>query len=609
MQFKLDKQQSAIVNSNESNICVIAGAGSGKTRVLTERVRTLLERGEDPASFVCITFTKLAATEMKARLSGILGTQKMFIGTIHSLAYKMLGKSMELLTEDKQRQLGRIIVEKYGKDLTLPVYDEYCKKRELQAKGYLKNSEVKSILTTSQAVELLFILDEKDVTSLYGLVKKQDLETVAKMILDKQSEASLTKQFPETVISLAEKHGIISFDKLLDIVTSKRGGNKIKYLFVDEFQDVGLFEYRFLMGLKAENVFVVGDDYQCQPSSTRVLMANGERKRIDDVKEGDEVISFDVESNKVSKSTITAVQVCKCDSLIQVRDVCGLVSNYTPNHMCIVKRNDELITTRADDLMLSDILITIHNKEVISEHEICSLSKQSTLGYMDDTVISLEVYPDNCYFGDDILTHNSIYGFKGSDFEYFKNIAKNPNFKTYFMENNYRSSSKIVKYGESIISQINDVIPKKLVSKTSTSNMSTVIEDTGYLNTVKKYLEFIDERDYGSWFVLTRGNDDLVDISRLCYRLNIPTVSFKKSQLTKEELDEALKRNSIKLLTIHSAKGLEADNVLLYGDFPSPKKNNMPYYHHVGSEECRIFYVGATRARKNLVVVCKPIEE
>lgn len=208
--------------------------------------------------------------------------------------------------------------------------------------------------------------------------------------------------------------------------------------------------------------------------------------------------------------------------------------------------------------------------------------------------------PKNLFVvGDD---YQSIYEFKGSDFEYFKSLISNPDFTVFKLVNNYRCSKKIVNFSNNVIKQIDDVIPKKCVSKAEYFD-SSVTQKDGTINDVFNYIKSINPKDFGKWFVIARSNDDVVRISRMCYACGIPAVTFKKSTMTPEELNDAIKSNSIKILTIHTAKGLESDNVLLYGPFP--KDADEAYWKNpwVGTELCRIYYVGATRARKRLVVI------
>lgn len=126
--MKLDPTQQEIVTSSAKNIIVSAGAGSGKTRVLTERVKYLLEEGVTPDSIVCITFTNKAADEMKQRLSNVQGIGDAFIGTIHSFAnriFKNSGTNYELLTKDKEIDIIKGLIKQYGKYVTPDEYMQY----------------------------------------------------------------------------------------------------------------------------------------------------------------------------------------------------------------------------------------------------------------------------------------------------------------------------------------------------------------------------------------------------------------------------------------------------------------------------------------------------
>ena len=456
MTIKLDPQQKAIVESTADNICVIAGAGSGKTRVLIERVSHLLEKGEDPSSIVCITFTKLAAQEMQKRFKDIPGTEKMFIGTIHSLAnsiYKTTGRSFKLLTPKEELRIMKELIEKYGKVVTLETYESWVEKRRLVDIGYMKKQELEAAFTDDELAELYRLLDYKDFSNRDNVTE----EELTKEILTLEKAASISKDYPETVRSVAKKEHILTFNELLEVCQDVflRQRRKIKYLFVDEFQDIGVFEYRFLTGLNAEHIFVVGDDYQ------------------------------------------------------------------------------------------------------------------------------------------------AIYGFKGADFEYFKSLINNPKFTTYKLESNYRCNKKIVEYGNETIGQINDVIPKKCVSKAT--GRGQIIKEEGGIQTVLKYVKMIDPRDYGRWFILSRYKEPITDISRALYRIGIPTDTFRKSNISLSELTESLERNTIKILTVHASKGLEADNVILFGDFPDDPDDD--WWKRHTTEGKRVMYVGITRARNNLVVV------
>lgn len=239
--MELDKVQKEIVVSKEKNIIVSAGAGSGKTRVLTERVKYLIESGINPANIVCITFTNKAADEMRERLIDVDGIGDAFIGTIHSFANRILrasGKRYDLLTEDKEIEIIKTLISKYAKYIDAESYMKYLDFRRQIKLGLKTERDLRKELKSSMLAEI-------DV--LYGKGS----------VLDKL-------RYPENLVTICEKQHIITFDQLLIECTeyfSKING-KVEYLLVDEVQDIGVNEYEFISALNADNNFYVGDDFQ-----------------------------------------------------------------------------------------------------------------------------------------------------------------------------------------------------------------------------------------------------------------------------------------------------------------------------------------------------------
>jgi superfamily I DNA/RNA helicase len=101
--------------------------------------------------------------------------------------------------------------------------------------------------------------------------------------------------------------------------------------------------------------------------------------------------------------------------------------------------------------------------------------------------------------------------------------------------------------------------------------------------------EIENEPEYGKWFILCRTNAEIEDMMTVLKRCNIPCDSFKKSELEQAELNAKMKENTVKVLTIHSAKGLENKNVIVIGA------------RAYNDEEKRICYVAATRAKETLI--------
>lgn len=234
--MKLDKQQQAVVESKDKNILVVAGAGSGKTKVLTERVRHLLKNGVEPHNIVCITFTNMASQEMRQRLNDIPNIGDAFIGTIHGFAntiYRTSGITyrifnMEIQLSIFKELLSRSLLRRESKypNLSYQRYLKYTDLITLYEEGKISEEEVTRFLLPSEVYDL-----NEATKEMYKICKERNIIT-----------------FNELLIATQEYYDSI--------------GGTLEYVLVDEFQDVGTLEAEFIFGLNAKNLFLVGDDYQ-----------------------------------------------------------------------------------------------------------------------------------------------------------------------------------------------------------------------------------------------------------------------------------------------------------------------------------------------------------
>lgn len=87
-------------------------------------------------------------------------------------------------------------------------------------------------------------------------------------------------------------------------------------------------------------------------------------------------------------------------------------------------------------------------------------------------------------------------------------------------------------------------------------------------------------------------------LEKIMYELKIPYVSFRKGEMTLDEMRKCMAENKIKLLTIHTSKGLESPNVLIWGNFPIRQK---PYLRN--NDEIKVFYVGITRGINKVIIL------
>ena len=236
----LDPQQRLAVATKADKAIVLAAAGSGKTRVITERVNYLVNCGVPAVNIVCITFTIMAAEEMRERLKGNPKVNEAFIGTIHSFANKIMkttNERFQLFSEELSIAFHKKLINKYCKHLTFD--------------GWVKFKD-----TLDEELESKVPVGTADSTLLFS--QRSELSLIERPLGNED------KDYPETIETLCKAGNIISFNELLRKATTYfRNTNSFpEYVLVDEFQDVGELEYSFVMSLNAKNYLFVGDDWQ-----------------------------------------------------------------------------------------------------------------------------------------------------------------------------------------------------------------------------------------------------------------------------------------------------------------------------------------------------------
>lgn len=250
---KLNAPQRAAVLQKEGPIIVIAGAGSGKTRVLTYRIANLMQQGVDAFHILALTFTNKAANEMKKRIADIVGNSEaknLWMGTFHSVFAKILRFEADKLgypqnftiydTQDSQRLINGIIKEK---ELDKDVY----KYKQIQQ----RISSLKNNLITVRAYFNNPELVENDA------IRKQP------------RFGEIYQEYVERCF----KAGAMDFDDLL-LKTNEllnvypevlaKYQNRFQYILVDEYQDTNHSQYLIVKALadRFHNICVVGDDAQ-----------------------------------------------------------------------------------------------------------------------------------------------------------------------------------------------------------------------------------------------------------------------------------------------------------------------------------------------------------
>ena len=206
----------------------------------------------------------------------------------------------------------------------------------------------------------------------------------------------------------------------------------------------------------------------------------------------------------------------------------------------------------------------------------------------DFEIIETCLKPVHCMmFGD---ARQSIYGFRGASPQDFENYRYDPKTTVYCLNENYRNSPEIFDFSKQFLDDYFDnTIASMILHKREGGFVDSVGSTEWQLPSKLKVWAW--EEDWKNWAILTRTNRDLDNIRQALMENNIPSITFKQGDLSNEEIKEAMESNRVKVLTVHSAKGLEFPKVIVFGLATSPSKKD---------EERRLQYVAATRAKDEL---------
>ena len=257
----LNKEQRLALQDTEGPVLVTAGAGSGKTRLLTYRIAHLIkDKLVDPANILAITFTNKAANEMKSRLENMVdGSEKIWVSTFHALCCKILRKNIVAL--QNKINLKRETEYRKGFDSNFSIYSDSDKDKILKdvfAKNNITDENImkKAVWHISNAKNKN--LDPLNYQREY--MDTPDIDVYAKIYNSYQIEL--------------ENNNALDFDDLLtktyelfincpEVLSYYQ--NKFMYIHIDEFQDTNTVQYQIvsLLAKKYKNIFAVGDEDQC----------------------------------------------------------------------------------------------------------------------------------------------------------------------------------------------------------------------------------------------------------------------------------------------------------------------------------------------------------
>jgi DNA helicase-2/ATP-dependent DNA helicase PcrA len=585
----LNPQQKEAVLHSKGPLLVLAGAGSGKTKVLTHRFAYLTNVQKVPAtSILTMTFTNKAANEMKERIARLTNknVSDLWIGTFHSLSARILRQEIDRLGYKKD---FCIYDDKDSGNLVRSILKEF-KIHEALYKGIL--SKISSL--KASMVEPDDLLSNEDS---YGFDEKFARVYVRYQNDLKNNNALDFDDLIMLTVKLCEKHPAVL----------KKYHNEFSHLLIDEFQDTNLSQYRLTRKLagKLKNICVVGDDDQ-----SIYKFRGAEVKNIHKFKKD------------YSKTKVIRLEQ-NYRSTQRILDIADSVISRNPTRM-----PKKLWTDRSKGDKIYYCTATNEQEEArYIAQTIKELYQKGKYSFRDIAVL-YRVNQQSRALEEAMRENGQPYRiFGGMSFYQRKEIKDIISYlKVLVNPDDSISIKRIVNcpprnFGTTTVTRVENEARKKEMSLYGT--MKHIVKSNGYTNSLKEkikgFISIIDEliasRDielkklleliyektgYAEWVSEDRAGNlkELVEAAEgRTLRAFLDTASLFSG------LDEQDSENSVSLMTLHSAKGLEFPVVFIAGI----EDGLVPHFHAVKDteeleEERRLFYVGITRAKDMLVL-------
>ena len=614
----LNEAQKKAVLKIDGPSMVIAGAGSGKTRVLTYKIIHLIKNGIDPFEILALTFTNKAAREMKFRISSMIGdgeSKNIWMGTFHSIFAKILRFEAHKIgftsdftiydIQDSERLISSII-----KEMNLDK-DSYRSKTIRNRISSLKNSFI--------SVNAYF--SNSDLTESDNLSRRPKTGEIYKEYTDRLIKSN-SMDFDDLLLKTNEL--LNNFPEVL-----AKYQEKFKYILVDEYQDTNNSQYLIVKSLadKYQNICVVGDDAQSIYSFRGANINNIINFR----KDYDDVEVYRLEQNYRSTKYIVSAANSVIDNNKNKIHKEVWTDNEFGNKIQITSNPSDIAEAR----LISQKILSLIKLEDNYQDFVILYRTNAQSRVIEDSLrnssIPYKIYGGVSFYNrkeiKDVLAYLRLL-VNNNDEESLKRIinypprgigqvtinkiivgSKNNNLSIY---NTIRSAKKInLGLSNSAITKLENFIDQIEAFKIQNGKLSAfdiadlVIRETKIIDELRKdespesivRVENIQE--------LLNGIRDFIEDQKEIAdsKNNLSEFLSTVSLATDFDLDLNLSQDFVSLMSLHSSKGLEFKNVFIVGLeedlFPSALSYNS---REDLEEERRLFYVGITRAKKNLYI-------
>lgn len=583
----LNDEQIEAVKHNEGPCLVLAGAGSGKTKVLTNRIAYLIENGVRDYNILAITFTNKAAKEMRDRVYNLVGDVASFIGTFHSLGLRIIRENCGYLNLPSNFSI-------IDSDDVLTVIKKILKDMNLDTKQYSPSY----------------------IRNRISFIKNQML---SEMELDKFFNTPIDKIVVDVYYKYNERliaSAAVDFDDLLLMPVRLFEHNKeilehyqerYKYILIDEYQDTNPVQYKLskLLSSKYKNIFVVGDmnqsiyafrqaDYhnivnfeKDYANAKTIKLEHNYRSTNNILNAANDVISHNKErkdlrlySDKGDGPKITYLRSYdeKHEISLVIDEINKLyLDGYEPKDVAILYRTnaqsraiEEVFASKGIPYkiygsyyfynrkeikdLISYLKLIYNDKDEISLRRIINVPKR---GIGDSAIKDIELRAN--------LNQCSMYDALESKKELeFKDIIE---------------SIKKTSENLSLTELIDEVLDK--------SGMKKELEDSHLIEDETRLENLMEFKSITASYEERTGSVNLGDF-------------LEEISLVSDQANHTEDGNVVTLMTLHSAKGLEFPVVFMVGMEEGIFPHNMSIMEDNIEEERRLCYVGITRAKEKL---------
>lgn len=610
-----DSQREAVLYVDGPSL-VIAGAGSGKTRVLTYKIAYLLEQGYHPGSILALTFTNKAAREMKDRIAKLVGWEQaryLWMGTFHSIFSRILRKEAEAIgftsnftiyDQSDSRSLIKAIIKEMGLD------DKVYKPASVQA----RISNAKNHLILPQAYASDAELFRADQTARMSRVRDIYLRYWERC---RQAEVM---DFDDLLL-----YTFLLFDQNPEIC--RKYAERFEYVLVDEYQDTNFAQHRIVWQLTSERqrVCVVGDDAQSIYSFRGANIDN----ILKFTRQYQDARLFKLEQNYRSTQNI----VNAANSLIEKNQEQIRKEVFSENEQGERIKVFSAYSDVEEGEIVANKIVELRRKEKMTYSDFAILYRTNAQSRIFEEALRKRSLPYRIYGGLSFYQRKEI-----KDVIAYFRLVVNPNDEEAF--------KRIINYPAR---GIGDTTVNKIIAAATEANVSlwTVLCDVEHYglpvnkstrNKLEAFRQLIadfservviaDAYELGQDIVrrsgifseiyqdrtpenlarqeniaeLVNGIHDFCESRREegDERIYLPDFLSEVSLLSDQDTDDSDSDDKITLMTVHSAKGLEFHTVFVVGLeedlFPSAlAKNSLRELE----EERRLFYVAITRAEKH----------